>query len=108
MKIVINQDSLEKFKETVNGILNGSLTEYKRLADEEFGLGEMAEIAIINSVDKIEVTKIDLKSKKIHADVFLNHGDYDETDLEGLLDSIESDLQTWVSLFNLVYNIIVV
>jgi hypothetical protein len=107
MKIIINKDNIDKFKSTVNGILKGSLEEYKRLATEEFGLGEMSEIRIIETVNKLEVTKCDIKSKKIYVDVFLNHEEYDETDLEGLLDSIEYDVQTWISSFELIYNIII-
>lgn len=73
MKFIINEINLEKLKNVIQNHINDILNSIRRDADDEWGLGEMDEIYEIESIDRIEVTRVDFEGGiKVYIDLYNN------------------------------------
>lgn len=92
MKFIITENKIEKLKQQIQTFVDFGLTSLRQ-ESEDWGLGEMDELFEVESIEKIEVVKLDPGDK---LNVFINifqFNDRDEYDntlawIEGVVEEV--------------------
>jgi hypothetical protein len=93
MKIIITESKIEQLKIFTQEILDGELNNLRQMADEEWGLGEMDEIAEVSSVENIVVDEIKTTDGiSVNVNLYLNR---DREDFDNIIAMIEYVIEQW-------------
>ena len=94
MKIIITESKIEKFKTLSQEILDDELNNLRQMADDEWGLGEMAEIDEVESVEEIVVDDINTTDGiSIYVNVYVKS---DREDFDIIFPMIEYTIEKWM------------
>jgi hypothetical protein len=94
MKIIITESKIEKFKTLSQEILDDELNNLRQMADDEWGLGEMAEIDEVESVEEIVVDDINTTDGiSIYVNVYVKS---DREDFDIIFPMIEYIIEKWM------------
>ena len=107
MKFIITENKIEKLKTHIQSQINSELNNLRE-ESEDWGLGEMDELYEIDSINRIEVDRIDSESGiKVYVNIYQN-GDYDRDDYYNVISSIEYGLENWLPNMSIILNEIIV
>lgn len=98
MKYLIKESKLEKHIQALIDASIRSLIEHS----EDWGLGEMHELEVLNSLNRIEIDRIvSVKKIKVYINMYLNYY-YD--DMDDLRSEIQYKLEEWIPNIELYIN----
>jgi len=107
MKFIVTENKIEKLKTHIQSQINSELNNLRE-ESEDWGLGEMDELYEIDSINRIEVDRIDSDSGiKVYVNIYQN-GDYDRDDYYNVISSIEYGLENWLPNMSIILNEIIV
>jgi hypothetical protein len=94
MKFIISENKIELLKQIVQGLIDDELNNLRVMSDEEWGLGEMDEIAEVSSVDKIIVDKLKMSDGiDVYLDMYVLS---DREEFELVYDAIGYAMEHWL------------
>ena len=104
MKYKINTTQIEGLKKVLQNLIDVGL-ENIRSESEEWGLGEMDELFEIDSIEKIEIDRIESKRKiKVYVNI---HRKAPRSDFDNTLSQIEYEMNRWFPNIKLIENKII-
>lgn len=87
--------SKEKLQKTIQRLLDSELDNVRELS-KDWGLGEMGDLEILDSIDKIEISRITtIIGIKIYINIFTNSKRYDESDYQDLRAELQYRIDEW-------------
>jgi hypothetical protein len=106
MKIIVTKDKIDKLRPLIQSQINSELNNI-RGESEDWGLGEMDELNEIDSINRIEVDRIGLRSGiKVYVNIYQNV-DYDRDEYYNVISSIEYGLESWIPTISIILNEII-
>jgi hypothetical protein len=106
MKIIITKDKIDKLRPLIQSQINSELNNIRE-ESEDWGLGEMDELNEIDSINRIEVDRIGLRSGiKVYVNIYQNV-DYDRDEYYNVISSIEYGLESWIPTISIILNEII-
>jgi len=107
MKFIITKDKIDKLRPLIQSQINSELNSIRE-ESEDWGLGEMDELNEIDSINRIEVDRIGLRSGiKVYVNIYQNV-DYDRDEYYNVISSIEYGLNSWLPNISIILNEIIV
>lgn len=87
--------SIEKLKNTIQKILDSELNSIRELS-KDWGLGEMWELEVLDSVEKIEISNIvTVNSIKVYINIYSYSIRYDKSDYQDLRAELQYRIEDW-------------
>ena len=106
MKFIITKDKIDKLRPLIQSQINSELNNIRE-ESEDWGLGEMDELNEIDSINRIEVDRIGLRSGiKVYVNIYQNV-DYDRDEYYNVISSIEYGLESWIPTISIILNEII-
>ena len=106
MKIIVTKDKIDKLRPLIQSQINSELNNIRE-ESEDWGLGEMDELNEIDSINRIEVDRIDSDSGiKVYVNIYQNV-DYDRDEYYNVISSIEYGLESWIPTISIILNEII-
>jgi hypothetical protein len=106
MKIIVTKDKIDKLRPLIQSQINSELNNIRE-ESEDWGLGEMDELNEIDSINRIEVDRIGLRSGiKVYVNIYQNV-DYDRDEYYNVISSIEYGLESWIPTISIILNEII-
>ena len=96
--------SKEKLKITLQRVLNSELDDVRELS-KEWGLGEMGDLEVLDSVEKIEVVNVVTYTKiKVYINIYSNSNKFDKNDYQDLRAELQYRIDEWIPNIHLYIN----
>jgi hypothetical protein len=106
MKFIITEHKIEKLRPFIQTQINYELNSIRE-ESEDWGLGEMDELNEIDSINRIEIDRIESDSGiKVYVNIYQNY-DYDRDDYYNSISSIEYNLDSWFPNISIILNEII-
>jgi hypothetical protein len=107
MKFIITKDKIDKLRPLIQSQINSELNSIRE-ESEDWGLGEMDELNEIDSINRIEVDRIDSDSGiMVYVNIYQNE-DYNRDEYDNVISSIEYGLNSWLPNISIILNEIIV
>lgn len=87
--------SIEKLKSLIQKLIDSELYSIKE-ESQEWGLGEMGELEVLDSVEKIEISNIvTVNSIKVYINIYSYSIRYDKSDYQDLRAELQYRIEDW-------------
>lgn len=95
MNFEISEKKLNQVKESIQKLLDSELDLIRELSID-WGLGEMGDLAILDSVEKIEIDRIVPYTKiKVYVNIYSNSNQFDKIEYHDLRAELQYRMEEW-------------